>query len=239
MNIPVSVVVLAKYNSVFHPFAESMDHCIPVGVPKIVVRDGNEITAPPDWTIIQGPERFSMAANHNAGWLAVDPDHDILNLNDDIYFDYGNLIERFQILAYSEPNIGAICASAAPGSRFGNPLQMSPRQDVPLTFAKTSSNGCTYFRREAINEVGFYDEGYTGAYGAEDADYTYRINLAGFKVGIARDIKAVHGLGEFRHSVTIRQSVLHADRAASSAAGKQRFIDKFGKWDVHGEWIWT
>ena len=53
---------------------------------------------------------------------------------------------------------------------------------MPLTFVKTCTNGCTCFRRDMIDAVGYFDEDFSEKYGAEDTEHTYRINLAGSKL---------------------------------------------------------
>jgi GT2 family glycosyltransferase len=235
--VKVTVVALGKYPDIFDYFRRRLDERVHSSVRKILVRDGNLIESAPGWEIIQGPENFSMAANHNVGWRAVEPDSDILNLNDDIYFLEPDPIAKFQRLAYSEPRIGAVSAYAKVGA-FGQPLQQRPRQDVPLSFVKTCSNGCTYFRRDMIVEVGYYDESFDEKYGAEDADMSHRINLAGWKVGIARDIPAHHGYKDRKFSSTAARSMTPQEQATHNARAIERFKKKHGHWDVMGEQKW-
>jgi GT2 family glycosyltransferase len=161
-----------------------------------------------------------MSGNHNIGWKAVEADSDILNLNDDIYFLEPNPIAKYQELAYSEPKIGCVSAYAKAGA-FGQPLQMRPRQDVPMTFVKTSSNGCTYFRRDMINEVGWYDETFDGKY---------------WKVAIARDLPVKHGYGNVLYSSTAARAI--PDQGRQALEGVEQFKRKHGHWDVIGEWAW-
>jgi hypothetical protein len=234
--VKVTIVALGKYPDIFDYFRQQLDTKVDPSIRKILVRDGCDIKEAPGWQIIQGPEVFTMAANHNVGWHAVEPDSDILNLNDDIYFLEPDPIRKFQDLVYSEPKIGAVSAYAKIGA-FGSPLQMRPRQDVPLSFVRTCSNGCTYFRRDMIDVVGYYDETFDEQYGAEDADYTYRINLAGWKVGIARDIPAQHGYGDKKYSSTADRCT--PDKGKQNQRAVERFIAKHGKWDVHGFWDWS
>jgi len=231
----VTIVALGKYPDIFDYFRQRLDEFVSKDIRKILVRDGHDIKEAPGWDIVQGPEVFSMAANHNVGWRAVESDSDILNLNDDIYFLEPNPIEKYQQLAYSEPRIGAVSAYSKIGL-FGQPLQQKPRQDVPLSFVKTCSNGCTYFRRDMMNEVGLYDESFDEKYGAEDADYTYRINLAGWKLGIARDLPVKHGYGDKQYSSTADRCT--PNKIAENNRAIERFKRKHGHWDVIGEWKW-
>jgi GT2 family glycosyltransferase len=234
----VTIVALGKYPDIFDYFRQRLDEKVDPSVRKILVRDGNEIQSAPGWEIIQGPANFTMAANHNVGWHAVEKDSDILNLNDDIYFLEDDPIAKYQHLCYSEPRIGCVSAYSKIGL-FGSPIQQKPRQDVPLSFVKTCTNGCTYFRREMIEEVGYFDENFTEKYGAEDADYTYRINLAGWKVGIARDIPCQHGYKERKYSSTAGRAFTQDVIAQQNQQAVERFKRKHGHFDVHGYWNWT
>jgi GT2 family glycosyltransferase len=53
---------------------------------------------------------------------------------------------------------------------------------------------CTYIKREVINKVGLLDEETFKGYGAEDADYSKRVKLAGYKLAVAPQIKVTHGV---------------------------------------------
>jgi GT2 family glycosyltransferase len=234
----VTIVALGKYPDIFEEFRKRLDEKVDPSVRKILVRDGELIKEAPGWEIVQGLNNFTMSGNHNIGWHAVEPDSDILNLNDDIYFLEPNPLQKYQELCYSEPRIGAVSAYSKIGA-FGQPLQQKPRQDVPLSFVKTCSNGCTYFRRDMINEVGYYDESFDEKYGAEDADYTYRINLGGWKVGIARDIPAKHGYGDMKFSSTARRALRGYEQHTQNERGIEKFKRKHGHWDVMGEWDWN
>lgn len=234
----VTITALAKYPDIFQFFRKELDRFVSKDIRKILVRDGDAIKSAPGWEIVQGPPAFTMAANHNVGWHVVEPDSDILNLNDDVYFLEPNLVQKLHDLVYSEPRIGVVSCCVKIG-HFGNPIQCKPRRDVPLSFVKTSSNGMgAYFRRDMINEVGYFDESFTEKYGAEDADYTYRINLAGWKVGIARDVPVKHGFAGRSSTSTSLRALTRDELIASNKEGVERFKRKHGHFDVHGYWNW-
>jgi GT2 family glycosyltransferase len=235
----VTITALAKYPDIFSYFRNELDKFVSKDIRKIVVVDGGTIKQAPGWEIIHGPATFTMSGNHNVAWQAVEQDSDILNLNDDIYFLEPDPVAKLQSLVNSEPRIGVVSANVKIG-HFGNPLQCKPRQDVPITWVKTSSNGVGYFRREMINEVGYFDESFDEPYGAEDADYTYRINLAGWKVGIARDVPVKHGY-QSRRSTSTSLRTLGRSIAEHNKAGVAKFEAKHGgpfAAKVHGEWDW-
>lgn len=240
MEHKVTFVALTKYPDIWAAFHDNVARFVPDAIRKIVVVDGDLITPEmcPGWDVLKGPEVFSMAASHNVGWKAVDFDSDIYNSNDDIYFLESDPIGKYQELCYSEPRIGAVSAYSKIGL-FGQPLQQRPRQDVPLSFVKTCSNGCTYFRRDMIDEVGYYDEDFNEAYGCEDADISLRINRAGWKVAIARDIPVKHGFGDKKYSSTADRST--PDKVQQNQQAIERFKRKHGGWTelVMGEKDWS
>jgi hypothetical protein len=88
-----------------------------------------------------------------------------------------------------------------------------------------------------IDEVGYFDESFNEKYGAEDADYTWRINLAWWKVGIARDIPVKHGFKDLKFSSTSARAI--PDQQAQNKLGIERFRAKHGHFRVHGEMDFT
>lgn len=242
MEHKVTIVALTKFLEVWSAFRRNIATFVPKDVSLIVVVDGDKVKPTSPWQVIRGPKTFSMAGNYNIGMLAADPESDLLLLNDDITFLTPDPVQRLQELAYSAENIGAVACRVAQG-RVGNPLQERPRQDRPLTLVKTCGNGCTYFRRDMIRQVGWMDEDLAGAYGAEDADYTWRINLAGYRVAISRDVHVKHGFGQYTHSVTSIRT-LQQDLQKTNVEGVKRWEEKWGLpfRVVHGEWreeVWA
>jgi GT2 family glycosyltransferase len=241
MKHKVTITALAKYLDIFTYFRKELDKVVSSEIRKIVVCDGYPIKEAPGWEIIRGPGNFTMSGNHNVAWRAVEPDSDILNMNDDVYFLEPDAVAHLQSLVYSEPRIGCVSAYVKIGF-FGNPIQCRPRQDVPISFVKTSSNGGgLYVRREALDEVGYFGESFNEKYGAEDADWTYRMNLAGWKVGIARDVPIKHGFRNGRSTSTSLRAMDRATLIESNKEGVARFEAKHGgpfKEKVHGFWDW-
>jgi hypothetical protein len=234
LNHKVTLVTMTKYADIWAAFERNIREYVPHQVKRIVVVDGDQVKPSYPWRVIQGPPVFSMAGNYNVGWKAAEQDSDILCLNDDITFLGRYPVEALQELAYSDPQIGAVACRVAVG-RVGNPLQENPRKDRELTFVKTCGNGATYFKREVINKIGYMDDTFTEPYGAEDADYTWRCNMAGFLVGVSRDVHVKHGFGpEGTHSATSLRT-LGTKITAINKLGIERFKLKHGHWDVHGE----
>src|SRR5882672_10316615 len=85
-SMKVTIVALGRYSDIFDYFRRRIDERFDSNIRKILVRDDTDIQSADGWEIIQGPDNFSMSVNHNTGWHAVEPDSDILNLNDDVYF---------------------------------------------------------------------------------------------------------------------------------------------------------
>ena len=233
---PVTIVALAKYRDVFQAFHRNVAEFAPPWVRKILVRDGHEITDQDarGWEVIQGPAPFSVARNWNIGWRAAPADSDVMALNDDVTFLQKQTVERLQRLAYSDPKIGIVGARITLGY-VGNPLQMRPRQDRELTDVKTCGNGCTYFKRTLIDKIGLFDEEtFRTFYNAEDADYSWRANAAGFRVCIARDVHMKHGFGRLGNSASIQRTAPDFVQRLCPE-GVAAFKRKWGHFDVLGE----
>jgi hypothetical protein len=240
MQHKVTIVALTKFHDVWEAFQRNIQQFVPAEVDRVVVVDGDACKPRLPWTVVPGPYKFSMAGNYNVGMRQAARDSDLLLLNDDITFITRNPVEQLQVLAYSDPKIGMVSARVAVG-RVGNPLQEHPREDRPLTYVKTAGNGAAaYIKREIINVIGYMDDYFCEAYGAEDADYTWRINMAGYRVGISRDVHVKHGYGANprnggTHSATSLRTLGEKIQVHNSR-GMERFKEKWGHFDVHGEW---
>jgi GT2 family glycosyltransferase len=164
--VNVSLVVLSRYEDLFDAFAENVQQFEPE-VDKILVRDGEFITLPPKWRVIQGREPFNFSANVNAGWRMAGT-NDVLLSGDDVRFT-SPFISRMQEIAYSDPKIGFVVPELGGQSCFV----------------------CAYIKRELIDIVGPMDERFTG-YGADDNDYYRRFESFGYRTQPTTDIVCTH-----------------------------------------------
>ncbi len=186
---PVTIVVLAKFNEVFKGFLTSCDTYVPSQIPKILVQDGNEIDNPQgNWTVIQGPDKFSMAGNANLGLKAVPDTHDILYCGDDVRFLESSTIERLQKIAYSRPEIGILSPKI---KGRGSATQVNPKSTVTYTRPLDMWFPCIYIKRELINKIGYLDERFND-FGSDDLDFCIRTRQAGYKLAITKDVCVEH-----------------------------------------------
>lgn len=185
---PVSIVVLAKYAEIFEKvFRPSAERWAP-GIPKILVRDGQEIPDPPGWIVIQGPERFSMAGNANLGWRAVPPAHDIFYSGDDVELLEQNSVERLRALAYSDPKIGIL----SPRIIGADQWQACPPMERDISFPnRRLAFVCVYIKRAVVDLVGYLDERFKG-YGSDDDDYCKRVKDADFHLAVTPRVTVRH-----------------------------------------------
>ena len=185
----VTLCVMARFHEIFEACRESLDQFAP-SLPKILVRDTHDISTPPGWIVIQGPEEFSYSGNRNLGWRAVDSESDLFDLGDDVRLIDSSTVEQLQDIAYSDRNIGILSPKIIGGA--GNPMQNNPlsspisytRMRIPLI--------ATYIKREVIRSVGYMDEQFSG-YGFDDTDYCRRTHLAGYRLGVTPCVSVRHG----------------------------------------------
>jgi GT2 family glycosyltransferase len=186
---PVTIVVLGKYKAVFDGFRRDVDHRFPA-VPKVFVRDGEEIQPPPGWALVQGPERFSMAGNANLGWRAAPAGSDILYVGDDVRFTSSDAIERLQEAAYSDPAIGIVSPRIVGGCNQRS--QTDPPEGVSYSERRLCFI-CVYIKREVIDRVGCLDEQFR-EYSPDDTDYCLRVKEAGYRLAVTSAVTARHGV---------------------------------------------
>lgn len=197
---PVSIVVLAKFAEVFEKFIESANK-YEQNVPKILVADGKEtadlIRNPNadnnsvlsmNWTVIDGPSKFSMAGNGNLGLKAVPETDDILYCGDDVRFIQEKTIEKLQEIAYSKPNIGLISPKII---GRGSPIQLNPPAKLASVPPLQMWFPCIYIKRELINKIGYLDEQFND-FGCDDFDYCIRALLEGFLLAVTSEVSVEH-----------------------------------------------
>jgi len=217
---PVTIVVLSRFADIFQGFRESVDRFLPE-VPRVLVRDGNEIVLPLDsrWTVVQGPEKFAMAVNGSLGWKTAPEDSDILYIGDDARFTQADTVWRMQDAAYSDPSIGILSPKIT--GEIGSYAQADPNL-VGITY----SNGrlafvCVYIKREVIEKVGYLDPLFSGAYGCDDSDYCHRTKLAGYKLAVTPYVTVEH-----RHAAS---SFTRTGVGTDCRTGAEKFIAKWGQ----------
>lgn len=185
----VSIAVLGKYPDIFAGFKENADLYLR-GHQKILVRDGLDIQNPGDeWTVIQGPNRFSMAGNANMSWRACNQNNDVLYVGDDVRFKTVDDVALLREAAYSQERVGI--ASPIIEGHASNTMQLDQSLDQVRETCETLAFVCVYLRRDMLNEVGLLDENFR-EYGYDDDDYCRRATKNGWKLVVTPKVWVIH-----------------------------------------------
>jgi GT2 family glycosyltransferase len=172
---------------------------------------------------------FTRTINFAFEWGAA---HDVVIVNSDVIVPAGWL-ERLQAAAYAQTNI----ATATPLTNYGTlvsvPYRNRPLPDLieGLTLAEadervhrsalrlypvlpTAVGHVTYFKRAALETVGFFDaETFSPGYG-EEVDLSQRMVIAGFCHVAADDVLVLHkGSRSFGPESAARQKIQAAHEA--------------------------
>jgi hypothetical protein len=201
---PVTICVLSKYKDIFTPFWDSVKKFVDSSIPVIIVTDGNEIPylftekqglgGRNNYSVINGPEKFSMAGNGNLALKAVPKDHDILYVGDDVRFLEENTIEVLQQEAYKAPTVGILSPKIV---GRGSPSQTNPStsggMDSTLFLVRPIEMWfpCVYIKRELIEKIGYLDEQFSD-FGCDDFDYCIRTLLAGYQLAVTNRVSVQH-----------------------------------------------
>ena len=216
---PVTVAVLGKFPDIFNGFRESADLYMP-SVPKVFVRDGNEIKMPTDskWTCIQGEGPFSNPGFANIAWQAAASDSDILYCGDDVRFMQQDTVELLREIAYSDPCIGILSPRIIGAA--GNNLQVYPKAEGITYSTQRLAFICVYIKREVIDKVGYMDPIFGGSYGYDDSDYNYRTQLAGYKLAVTPRVSVEH-----KHAAS---TFTRTGPGSDCRLGEEKFRTKWG-----------
>ncbi|MBO0767655.1 MAG: glycosyltransferase [Solirubrobacterales bacterium] len=147
--------------------------------------------------VIEGETNAGFAANVNRGLQAADPSSDVLLLNSDV-IPKGDWLACLQYTA-NGAGVGVVGAKLLyPDNRiqwagtvrnlgapewFDHRYRFKPANWGPANVGGPSlaaTGACMYITRQALNQVGLFDEGFGMAY--EDVDYGLRAWQAGFQV---------------------------------------------------------
>jgi hypothetical protein len=225
MNKPVAVVVLAKYSDVFKKnILDSSERLIPSTINRILVKDGDEIQDPPGWTVIQGPEKFSMAGNANLGLKAAPVDSDILYCGDDVTILQEGTIEKLQQLAYSDEKIGILSARII---GRGSPCQINPPAELAEIPPIEMWFPCVYIKREVLDKVGYLDEQFND-FGSDDLDFCIRIKQAGYRICVTSKVAVKHGASPEGGPTTFVKNIGVGNWQNQQREAQQKLVKKYG-----------
>jgi GT2 family glycosyltransferase len=148
---------------------------------------------------VKSTEPFVAARNINIA-MAVYPHTDFVFVNDDMECIEDRFFFKLQDIAYQYKRLGILSPLIDGG--VGNQFQQFPPiarwadEKLPevICLEETICFPCVYLKREMIQDIGVFDEGFTG-YGHDDDDYCLRAREKNWLTGITRSIAIKHGTG--------------------------------------------
>jgi GT2 family glycosyltransferase/glycosyltransferase involved in cell wall biosynthesis len=157
---------------------------------------------------VRKSQNSGFVGSANLAFTACNP-HDVVIVNSDTVLPPGWL-ERMQEAAYSYSNIATVTPFTNNGTIVSLPYRNRPlyhllkNMTVNQLDAKVASNSlkirpiiptaighCTYFKRYALEVVGYFDTAFAPGYG-EEVDFSQRAVIAGFCHVVADDVFIFH-----------------------------------------------
>jgi GT2 family glycosyltransferase len=186
--------------------------------------------------LILGEEQRGFAANVNRGLDALRDGEDAVVLNSDMIAHRGWL-ERLQYAAYDDPLVGiagpkllypdgtiqsaGTIRNRAEPEWFDHAYRFKPAEHPPAEVPRpylAMTGAALYIKREVLDEVGHFDEGYGMAY--EDVDLCLRTWEAGRKV-------VYYPPASLTHLESKTRGMIQGDREIDS---QRRFWSRWGSW---------
>lgn len=153
-----------------------------------------------------------LVYKNDIGWLKAcneimaETKGDIILLNDDTYLT-SDIVAAFTAAISTNKEIGilggvSLGVDGATVQNFGIYIAtdgntahkfFGTRSDElpPMMNQRAVEGSCMYIRREVIDKIGYFDEGYGMGF-REEVDYCFRAREAGFKVMSVSDAKYIH-----------------------------------------------
>lgn len=185
----MTIIVPSKYPDIFQDCLTSINQFAPKEK-KTLVRDGEDITPPAGWTLIQGIEPFIYSRNVNLGINACTDN--VLLMNDDCCFTHENTVEAMEKVLEDYPDVGILSPKIL--GEVGNVNQSNVKSSIEYSDYRLAFV-CVLIRRAVIDKIGLLDEQFID-YGWDDDDYCRRAQDAGFKLACTADVSVKHGHGE-------------------------------------------
>jgi hypothetical protein len=226
---PVTICVLSKYNEIFTPFWETVSRLEPSTM-KVIVRDGTEVVTDhldSSWTVIQGPEKFSMAGNGNLALRGAPPYSDILYCGDDVRFLTADTTKFLQEQAYSDSTIGILTPRII---GRGSAPQISPRRNLDTVKPLDMWFPCVFLKRQVLDTVGYLDEQFS-EFGSDDYDYSLRVVKAGYRLAVTTAVSVQHEAGLDGGPTTFSRSISPATRIVQQRMAFRKLRQKHG-WKI-------
>lgn len=219
----VPVVVVPVYNAYEDSLncLESLLANSPLATPVLVLDDASpderfsrELAGRGGFCYVRKPANRGFVDSANLAFEWCRP-HDVVLVNSDVIVPPGWL-ERLQTAAYFRTNIASATPLTNHGSILSLPERNRPGSELPPGLSleqvdqavrqasgqlrpliPTAIGHCTYFKRSALEAVGYFDPVFSPGY-AEEVDFSLRAGLAGFSHVAVDDLFVYHkGSGSF------------------------------------------
>jgi GT2 family glycosyltransferase/glycosyltransferase involved in cell wall biosynthesis len=143
-----------------------------------------------------------QASNHG---FMIHPERDVIWLNSDTIV-HGDWIDRLRKVAYSK-NYASVCPLTNAGALLSYPNaeeskldsvnvseldDLAKKVDLPSILIPTPVGMCMYMRRDAMNEIGLYDENAFGRGYGEENDWSMRGLMRGWLYAAATNVYIGH-----------------------------------------------
>lgn len=169
------------------------------------------------------PNAKVLVYKNDIGWLkacneiVLSLNTDIILLNDDT-IPVSDIVSAMSELAYSDDKIGIVGGKSltpdmekiinygiyiAPDGNTAHKYFGEPRNSVEVQTQKAVEGSCMFIKREVIDKIGFFDEGYGMGY-REEVDLCFRAREAGYKVVSSPDAEYIHFVSQTNTQLNIR-----------------------------------
>jgi len=159
-------------------------------------------------TLIRNRRNLGFVASANLGMKAADPAHDVVLLNSDTEVPTGWLV-RLAAQAWARPRVASVSPFSNNATICGYPRDRGWSMPFGLPVAEvdqacrgvnagrsisvpTTVGFCMYIRRDALNDVGLFDEQAFGRGYGEENDFCLRAAARGWEHRLACDIFVYH-----------------------------------------------
>lgn len=164
-----------------------------------------------------------LVYKNDIGWLKacnemiLSTNTDIILLNDDTIVT-SDIVSEMEQLAYSDPKIGIVGGKSlspdmeriinygiyiAPDGNTAHKYYGEPRDSVDIESQKAVEGSCMFIKRELIDDIGVFDEGYGMGY-REEVDYCFRAREAGYKVVSCPTAEYIHFVSQTNGQLNIK-----------------------------------
>ncbi len=249
--------VLSKYDDIFDVFATQ--YTLTQSQPLLVLDDGlsddikskwNKFTYIPSEKDCDG--NYCVSKTVNKGFDLLSP-NDVLCYSDDCYIETPELYQELEFISYQVTNSGLVVpamsnvycsfqreawAKTLVDDYHVDLLRYPTYIVLPLSDSRSTeiysgyidvSAACFFIKRDVINQVGKWDEGFIGAADYPDLDYSIRIRQKNFSHVVATNCFVEHGGKHFQFADRNTRERIGTD----SSAHTYNEVYFKNKWKLH------